>query len=246
MARTETRLDSLETHVANMGVCKAIELRSGKEVGVQEHATDVEKEKRFKKKALDEQFAKFLENFKKLHINIPFVDAMLQMPNYAKFLMEVMLRKRNLEEFETVNLTEECSVILQKKLPQKLKDPGIFTIPCIIGSSHFINALCDLGANINLISLSVFGNLGLGEVKPTKIALQLADKSIKYPRGIIDYVLVKVDKFIFPADFIVLEMEEDGNMPLILGRPFLATAEAKIDVKKGALTMGADSDKVNF
>ncbi|XP_073139051.1 uncharacterized protein [Henckelia pumila] len=245
MARTEIRMDILETHVAKMGVvlqsmetsigqlvnalkdnnrgqfpkkievnpieqCKVIELRSGKEVGAQEHAANVEKEKRFKKKVLDEQFAKFLEIFKKLHINIPFADALLQMPNYAKFLKEVMSRKRKLEEFETVNLTEECR------------------------------------ASINSMSLSVFRNLELGEVKPTTIALQLADRSLTYPRGIIEDVLVKIDKFIFPVDFVVLDMEEDGNMPLILGRSFLATAEAKIDVKKGALTMGVDGEKVTF
>ncbi|XP_073120869.1 uncharacterized protein [Henckelia pumila] len=142
---------------------------------------------RFKKKVLDEQFAKFLEIFKKLHINIPFADALLQMPNYAKFLKEVMSRKSKLEEFETVNLTEECR---------------------------------------------------LGEVKPTTIALQLADRSITYPCGIIEDVLVKIDKFIFPMDFVVLDMEEDGNMPLILGRPFLATADAKIEVKNCELSMG--------
>ncbi|XP_073153763.1 uncharacterized protein [Henckelia pumila] len=151
---------------------------------------------RFKKKVLDEHFAKFLEIFKKLQINIPFVDALLQMPNYAKFLREVMSKKRKLEDFETVNMIEE--------------------------------------------------SLGLGEVKPMTIALQLTDKSIKYPRGIIEDVLVKVDKFIFPVDFIVLDMEEDGNMPLILGIPFLDTAEAKIDVKKGALTMSVEGEKVTF
>ena len=132
-------------------------------------------------------------------------------------------------------LTEECSAILQRKIPQKLKDPGSFTISCTIGDFNFNKVLCDLGASINLMPLSIFRKLGLGEVKPTTVSLQLADRSIKHPRGIIEDVLVKVDKFIFPADFIVLHMEEDREIPLILGRPFLATCRLLIDVHQGKL-----------
>ena len=161
---------------------------------------------------MDDQFSKFLSIFKQLHINIPLIEALEQMPKYA-----IISKKRKLEEHETVILTKESSAILQKKLPPKLKDPGSFTIPCTIGKSYFDRALCDLGASINLMPLSVFRKLGLGEVKPTTISLQLADRSIKYPRGVIEDVLVKVDKFIFPADFIVLDMDEDEEIPLILG-----------------------------
>ncbi|XP_022889504.1 uncharacterized protein LOC111405046 [Olea europaea var. sylvestris] len=168
------------------------------------------------------------------------------MPNYAKFMKEVMSKKRKLEEYETVKLTEECSAILQKKLPQKRKDPGSFTIPCTIGSSSFEKALCDLGASINLMPLSVFKKLGLGEVKPTTVTLQLADRSLTYPRGIIEDVLVKVDKFIFPTDFVVLDMEEDQEIPLILGRPFLATGRALIDVQGGQLTLRVNEEEVRF
>ncbi|XP_062113371.1 uncharacterized protein LOC133824497 [Humulus lupulus] len=121
-----------------------------------------------------------------------------------------------MEDYETVALTEECSVIIQNKLPQKLRDPGNFTIPCTIGNFHCERASCDLGASINLMSLSVFKRLGLGEARPTTITLQLVDRSLTHPRGIID-VLVKVDKFIFPIDFIVLDMEEDEDVPIILG-----------------------------
>ncbi|XP_024031876.1 uncharacterized protein LOC112094637 [Morus notabilis] len=126
------------------------------------------------------------------------------MPNYVKFMQDVMAKKRRLEDYETVKLMEECSAILQRKLPQKLKDPGSFTISCTIGDSHIEKALCDLGASINLMPLSVFQKLGLGEVIPTTISLQMADRSITYPWGIIEDVLVKVDKFIFPVDFVVL------------------------------------------
>ena len=139
------------------------------------------------------------------------------MLNYAKFMKEVMAKKRKLEDHEAVKLTKECSVILQRKLPQKVKDPGSFTISCTIGDLNFDKALCDLGASINLMPLSVFRKLGLGEVKPTTISLHMADHSLTFPRGIIKYVLVKVGKFIFLVDFVVLNMEEDREIPLILG-----------------------------
>ncbi|XP_075486411.1 uncharacterized protein LOC142526021 [Primulina tabacum] len=268
MARTESCLDSMETHMGNMGAtmksletqigqlanalkdqnrgqfpsntkvnpreqCKAVTLRSGKEIGIPEPAEEnveslverddekgvsVENDKveepekvlkqqplpkvnlpypqRFKKKGLDDQFAKFLEIFKKIHINIPFADALEQMPNYAKFIKNVMSKKRKVQEFETVKLTEET--------------------------------------------------LELGEVKPSTITLQLADRSLTYTRGIEEDVLVKVDKFIFPADFVILDMEEDQETPFIFGRPFLATGKALINVHKGELTLRVGGEEVMF
>ena len=190
---------------------------------------------RLMKQKLDQQFRKFLDIFKELHINIPFAEALEQMSSYVKFMKDILSRKKKLSDYETVALTEECSAILQNKLPPKLKDPGSFTIPCTIGEQFNGKALCDLGASINLMPLSVFKKLGLGEANPTTVMLQLADRSIAYPRGIIEDVLVKVDKFIFPADFIVLDYEEDREVPIILGRPFLATGRTIIDVQKGEL-----------
>ena len=178
-----------------------------------------------------------MEVFKKLHINISFADALEQMHNYVKFMKDIMSMKRSLSYFETVNLTEECSAIIQRKLSQKLKDPSSFTIPCTIGNAIFKRALCDLGASINLMPLSIFRRLGLGEACPTTITLQLADKSLKHQRGVIEDVLVKVDKFIFLADFIVLDMEEDKEIPIIMGRPFLATRREMIDVQRGELKL---------
>ncbi|XP_073019377.1 uncharacterized protein [Primulina eburnea] len=201
---------------------------------------------RAKQLQLDNQFSKFLVIFKKLHINIPFAEALAQMPSYAKFLKEILSNKRKLVDFETVKLSEECSAILKNKLPPKLKDPGSFSIPCTIGTSNFSKALCDLGASINLMPYSCFEKLEIGEVKPTTISLQLAVRSIKYPRGAIEDVLVQVDKFIFPVDFVVLDMEEDREIPLILGRPFLATGKALIDVQKGELVLRFYEESVIF
>ena len=122
-----------------------------------------------------------------------------------------------------INLSEQCSAIIQRKLPEKLKDPGSFTIPCSIGGHNIEKALCDLGASINLMPSSILRRLNIGDLTPTSISLQMADRSIALPRGILEDVLVKVDKFIFPVDFVVLDMEEDREVPIILGRPFLAT-----------------------
>ena len=124
-------------------------------------------------------------------------------------MKEILSKKRKLEEFEAVALIEECCSILSKKLPLKLKDPKSFCISCSIGNGNLEKALCDLGVSVNLMPLSIYKKFGLGKVKSTFMSLQLANRLIKHPRGILENVLVKVDKFIFPADFIVLDMEED-------------------------------------
>ncbi|XP_062085645.1 uncharacterized protein LOC133791745 [Humulus lupulus] len=159
---------------------------------------------RFQKQKLDSQFKKFLDMLKQLHINIPLVEALEQIPNYVKFMKDILTRKRRLGEFETVALTKECSSFLQNKLPPKMKDLGSFTIPCTI------------------------------------------DRSLAYPDGKIEDVLVKVDKFIFPVDFIVLDYEADREVPIILGRPFLATGRTLIDVQKGELTMRVQDEQATF
>ncbi|XP_070026059.1 uncharacterized protein [Nicotiana sylvestris] len=199
-----------------------------------------------KREKLDNQFAKFLEILKQIHINIPFTDALLQMPSYAKFLKEILSSKRKLEEVSVVMLTEKCSAILQNKLSQKLGDPGSFTIPCTLGGVYFEKALCDSGASINLMPFSIFRRLDLGEMKDICVSLQFADQSTKKPKGIIENVLVRVDKFIFPVDFIVLEMKECPDEPIILGRPFLAIGRAIIDVHQGHLILRVDEERVIF
>ncbi|KAL5580892.1 hypothetical protein UlMin_013334 [Ulmus minor] len=201
---------------------------------------------RFKKQQQDHQFRRFLDVLKQLHINIPLVEALEQMPNYVKFMKDMLTKKRRFGEFETVALTRECSAVLQNKLPPKLKDPGSFTIPCSIGNQYFGKALCDLGASINLMPMSIFKKLGIGEARPTTVSLQLADRSIAHPEGKIEDVLVKVDKFIFPVDFIVLDYEADLEVPIILGRPFLATGRTLIDVQNGELTMRVQDEHVTF
>ncbi|XP_022855423.1 uncharacterized protein LOC111376682 [Olea europaea var. sylvestris] len=138
---------------------------------------------KLKKNKQDTNYEKFLDVLKKLQINVPFIDAILQIPSYKKFLREMLTKKRKLPEFETVALTEESSVRVQRKLPPKLKDQWSFTLPVLIGNSYSTNALYDTGASINLMSYSTYRKLGLGEVNSTSITLQLADRTITRPRG---------------------------------------------------------------
>ncbi|KAI3703995.1 hypothetical protein L1987_74196 [Smallanthus sonchifolius] len=186
------------------------------------------------------------EMFKQLKINLPFVEAFQHMPKYAKFLKDLLSNKKKLEDLSIVILNERCSAVVQNKLPEKLADPGVFTIPCLFGSSTLHHALADLGASINLMPYSLFEKLGLGDPAPTRMSISLADRSVKYPRGIVENLLLKVDKFVFPADFVILDMEVDDRVPIILGRPFLRTANALIDVFEGKITLRVGDENVTF
>ena len=201
---------------------------------------------RLQKEKREEQFSKFLDIFKKIEINIPFAEVINQMPNYAKFLKEILNKKRKIAEEGIVNLTATCSAVIQQKLLAKMKDPGSFTIPCSIWKYEFKKALCDSGASINLMLLSVVQRLSLGELTITAIVLQMAGRSMAQPEGVLEDVLVKVGKFIFLVDFAIMKMEKDTQVPSLLGRPFLATRAALIDVQKGELTLRVGNEAVHF
>ena len=201
---------------------------------------------RLQKSKIEEQFARFLKTFQKLEISMPFIEVVTQMPLYEKFLKDILSKKRKIAEDGIVNLTATCSAVIKRGLPEKMKDPGSFNIPCTIGEFEFQKALCDSGASINLMPYSVAKKLSLGEITPTTVTLQMADRTLEKPEGIIEDVLVKVGKFIFPADFIILDMEEDSQVPLLLGRPFLATGAALIDTQKGILMLRVGEEIANF
>nr|XP_025670113.1 uncharacterized protein LOC112769873 [Arachis hypogaea] len=192
---------------------------------------------RLHKDIKDQQFPKFLEIFKKLEINLQLIEALEQMPLYAKFLKELINKKRSWKEKETVILTQECSAVIQKGLPPKLKDPGSFFIPCTIGNIPIDKALCDLGSSINLMLLSMMRNVSIEDVKPTRMSLQLANRSLIIPNGVVENFLVKVGKFIFLADFVILDLDEEGSDSIILGRPFLAIARPIINIEKGKIIL---------
>ena len=145
-----------------------------------------------------------------------------------------------------MSLTVTCSAVIQNSLPEKMQDPGSFTIPCEIGHADMGKALCDSGASINLMPLSVARRLSLGELTPITMTLQMADKTLAHPKGILQDELIKGGKFIFPVDFVVIDIEEDKQVPPLLGRPFLEIGAALIDVKKGELTLKVRDEAVHF
>ncbi|KAK4737347.1 hypothetical protein R3W88_001044 [Solanum pinnatisectum] len=178
---------------------------------------------RLRKKNEDECFHKFLSLLKHVHIKLLLVDMLQGIPKYMKYMKEIVANKRRLMEYETMAITEECSSRIQNRLPKNVHARG----------------LCDLGASINLMPLSLYRKLGFGSPKRIIVILQLADRSIARPGGVVEDVLVQVGSLIFLVDFVVLDFELDSK----LGRPFLATGRALIDVAAKQLTMRAH-DKV--
>ena len=181
------------------------------------------------------------EVLRQVKVNIPLLDMIKQVPAYAKFLKDLCNVKKCLNVNKTTFLIEQVSSIIQCKTLVKYKDLGSPTILVNIGGTCVERALLDLGASVNLLPYSVYKQLGLGELKPTTITLSLADTSVKIPKGIVEDVLVKVDKFYYPVDFIVLDTElvaTGANYVLIiLGRPFLATSNAIINCRNGVMQL---------
>nr|GEW50696.1 hypothetical protein [Tanacetum cinerariifolium] len=182
-----------------------------------------------KKEKDDIQIQKFWNTFKQLHLNITLAEALVLMPKYQKMLKALLSNKEKLQELANIPLNENCLAVILKKLPEKLGDPGKFLIPC--GFSELkCKALADLGASINLMPLSIWNHLGLPDLIPTRMTLELANRAICPPDGIARDVFIPVGKFTFQANFVVVDYESDPRVPLILGRPFLRTARALIDV----------------
>ncbi|XP_048228300.1 uncharacterized protein LOC125369565 [Ricinus communis] len=174
----------------------------------------------------------------KVNTNLPLLDVVRNKLAYAKFFEELSTNKRRYANNEKVQV---ASVMLQHQLPLKIKDPGSFTINITIGDKNDTKVMLDLGASIYLMPYSMYELLGLGELKPTTMSLQFADRSIKYFRGIVEDLLVQVGKLIIPVDFVVLDMENtparDKEQTILLGRPFMETTRTVIDMHEGKLTM---------
>ena len=184
--------------------------------------------------------------FKKIEINIPYSKALTQMPYYAKFMKDILSRKGKFSKEGVVNLIETYSVVIPRTLPMKMHDPGNCTIPCTIGNSKMGKSLRDSGSRINLMPLSVVKRLCLRELTPIAMTLRMADKKLAQPKGILEDVLIKVGKFIFLVDFVVIVIKEDKKVPLLLGRPFLGTGAALIDLKKGELILMDGDETIHF
>jgi hypothetical protein len=201
--------------------------------------------RRQRKTSVDEQFGKFVEVIRKLYVNIPLLDAM-QVPTYAKYLKDILHNKRPIPTTEVVQMTEECSAAILNQLPEKKCDPGHPTIPCSIGHQHFSHALCDLGASVSVMPKEVYDKLNFHALTPTGLRLQLADQTVRYPTGIAEDVPVKIRDFLVPVDFVVLDMEADAKVSIILGRPFLSTANARIDVGAGTIHLHINGKEETF
>nr|GFA64518.1 reverse transcriptase domain-containing protein [Tanacetum cinerariifolium] len=184
--------------------------------------------------------AKFIEIFRDLHFELSFTDALIHMPKFAPMFKKLLNNKDKLIELTKTPLNENCSAVVLKKLPEKLGDPGRFLIPCDFTGLDNCLALTDLGASINLMPLSIWKKLRLPTLNDTKMVLELADRTISKPTGVAENVFVKVGKFYFPADFVILDFVSNPRVPLILGRPFLSTAHALIDVYEGEITLRHD------
>ncbi|GKC85896.1 reverse transcriptase domain-containing protein, partial [Tanacetum coccineum] len=192
------------------------------------------------------QMEKIFQIFQDLRFDISFADALLLMPRFAPTIKSLLMNKEKLLELAKIPLNENCSAMLLKKLPEKLGDPGKFLIPCNFPGMDVCHALADLGASINLMPLSIWKKLSLPELTPTRITLELADRSITRPKGVAEDIFVKVGNFQFPTHFVIVDFEADPRVPLILGRSFLRTSRALIDVYEGELVLRDGNEQITF
>ncbi|GJU74034.1 hypothetical protein Tco_1265439 [Tanacetum coccineum] len=227
------------TEVNSRGLAQAITMRSGLNYKPPGNPLEKNKDSNNEQKNggtndRDEEkergrFRKFFKKLQQLSINIPFVGALERMPKYAKFMKDLLTNKVKFEETSKVTLNE-ISAVLLNKIPLKEKDTGSFTILCAIRRVEINKALVVLRASISFMPYSMFVRLELGELKSTRMRIELANKSTQYPMGIVENFIVKIDKFVFPVDFVLLDMVEDFRILIILRRPFLATTHTIIDV----------------
>nr|GEU79242.1 reverse transcriptase domain-containing protein [Tanacetum cinerariifolium] len=202
-------------------------------------------DQKLREKAMN-QMEKFFQIFHDLHFDISFADALLLMPKFALTIRSLLTSKDKLFELEKVTLNENCSAMLLKEFLEKLRDPGKFLIPCDLPGIDVCHALSDLGASINLMPLSIWKKLSLPELNPARMTLELADRSITRPKGVAEDVFIKVGKFHFSTDFVVIDFEADPRVPLILGRSFLRTGRALIDVYEKEITLRVNDESVTF
>ncbi|GJV17845.1 retrovirus-related pol polyprotein from transposon TNT 1-94 [Tanacetum coccineum] len=190
------------------------------------------------------QHSRFLKMFKQLCLEIGLKDALVEMPKFNKWLSSLLRNKEKLKDIAITTVNAECSAIIMNKVPEKLEDPGKFLIPCALQELNRTSALADSGASINLLPHSIYKQLGLEALTPTRMTLELANRSITHPMGIAEDVVVRVDGFTFLADFVVVNFEPDPRVPIILGRPFLRTAKALIDLYEETLTLRVGKEEL--
>ncbi|GKD63902.1 reverse transcriptase domain-containing protein, partial [Tanacetum coccineum] len=192
------------------------------------------------------QHSRFLKMFKQLRLDIGLKDALVEMPKFNKWLSSLLRNKEKLEEIAITTVNAECSAIIMNKFPEKLEDPRKFLIPCALQELDRTSALADSGSSINLLPHSIYKQLELGALTPTRMTLELANRSVTHPMGISEDVVVRVDGFTFLADFVVVNFVPDPRVPIILGRPFLRTAKALIDLYDEKLTLRVGKEELVY
>ncbi|GJX84475.1 reverse transcriptase domain-containing protein [Tanacetum coccineum] len=201
---------------------------------------------RLRKEKMEAQYGKFLNMIRAIRINVPLVNVLAGMPNYGRFLKELVSNKHQFEQISSDFLSDESSAMIQNKVPPKLGDPRSFLIPFTFSKAFSCNALADLGASINLTTYSLYAKLSIKTLKPSKTSVWLAERSFQHPIRIAENMLVEVSKFTLLVDFVILEMEDDSKVPLILGRPFLHTTDVVIRVKEKQLNLGVGTERMTF
>ncbi|XP_042008934.1 uncharacterized protein LOC121757457 [Salvia splendens] len=203
--------------------------------------------KRKKRAPKEKSFEWMMNVIRKVNVDVSLVDLFTNFPKFSKFFKDMMANKEKLQDEGIVALSMNCSQLISGMMPMKKRDPESCVIPCEIGNTIFTKCLLDQGSGISLMALKTARAIGLeNRMEPIDIALQLADHSIVKPNGIVEDVLVKVDKFVIPVDFIVLDMPEDKEVPILFGRPFLATGDVLLGAKDNSVTFRINGEQVTI
>ncbi|KAL7593720.1 uncharacterized protein LOC111911455 [Lactuca sativa] len=195
---------------------------------------------------LEREHLEFIQQMKGIPINTPFIDSLSKIPKYAKFLQDLIDTRQQLKKNSKVILSEQSSRAVLGELPKKMGDPRRLTLQCEFGNNLKTYALADSGASINLMPYSFYQKLNIQKMTVTKMTIHMANRSVTHPRGIIEDILVKIGKFVFPLDFVIIDKKEDAHVPIIFGRPLLNTVGALVDVRESKLTLRVGDDKEDF
>ncbi|GKE68711.1 hypothetical protein Tco_1526783 [Tanacetum coccineum] len=201
---------------------------------------------RLKQHAEEALVHEIMDSLKKIKIKRPLLKEIRRTDNYPNHMKDLVANKQLTEEDDEVRMNPRCSALLQNHLPPKENDPGSFILSCSIRRLDFNNALADLGASISIMPFSMFKCLGRGKLKPIDMVLEMADDTICIPKGIVKNLLIKIDKNFLPVYFVIFDMIEDFRMPVILERPLLATAHAKVDIFQKTISLEVGNEKINM